>query len=196
MNQNNKQIVLVVDDMQENLRLMRSILGSDGYQVELVADGATALQKCQVLAPNLILLDVLMPGMDGYEVCRRLKEDEATRHIPVIFLTALSEAVDEAKGFALGAVDFVHKPISVPVVLARVRMHLAQYGQRRSLEGMFQDVIEFAPDAFVLADMAGTIVRVNTQAEQLFGYSRHELVGLPVEMLIPASLRRDRKSVV
>lgn len=192
MNQNSKQLVLVVDDRQENLRLMQSILGADGYQVELATDGVTALQKCKALAPNLILLDVLMPDMDGYEVCRQLKEDEAARHIPVIFLTALNEAVDVAKGFALGAVDFVHKPISVPVLLARVRMHLAQYGQRRSLEGMFQDVIEFAPDAFVLADMEGTVVRVNTQAERLFGYSRHELVGLPVEMLIPAPLRSSQ----
>jgi PAS domain S-box-containing protein len=189
MKQHDKELVLVVDDTPGNLKLMKAILQSNNYRVALAPDGPTALQKAKASPPNLILLDARMPGMDGYAVCRELKAQEETRDIPVIFVTALNDADDEARGFSLGAVDFIHKPFSLPVVLARVRMHLALYGQRRSLEGMFRDVVHFAPDAFILADTDGKIVQINVQAEKLFGYSRQELAGLPVEVLIPPHLR-------
>lgn len=181
-------VVMVVDDTPENLELMRIVLRSGHYKTALAADGATALQMAQAAPPDLILLDVMMPGMDGYAVCRELKANEVTKDIPVIFVTALQDSVDEARGFALGAVDYIHKPISVPTVLARVKAHLALYEKHKSLEGMFRDVVEFAPDAFVLSDTAGKIVRVNAKAEQLFGYRRDELLGLPLQTLIPQRL--------
>lgn len=184
-----KPVVLVVDDTPENGQLMQAILRSANYRVALASDGPTALRMVKASPPDLILLDVRMPGMDGYAVCGELKAHAATRDIPVIFVTGLHDVADEARGFALGAVDYIHKPISVPVVLARARAHLALYGQRKSLEGMFRDVVELAPDAFVLTDAKGTIVQVNARAERLFGYRREELLGLPVEVLVPPRLR-------
>jgi PAS domain S-box-containing protein len=183
MNATVRARVLVVDDTLENRELTGDILASAGYEVQKASDGSSALQMIEEAPPDLILLDVVMPGMDGYEVCTRLKTDERTRDIPIIFLTGLIDIDAEAHGFGLGAADYVTKPISLPVVLARVKTHLALYAQRRSLEGMFRDVIEFAPDAFVLADMQGRIVRINHQAELLFGYDRSELIGRPLETL-------------
>lgn len=184
-----RPVVMVVDDTPENLRLMQAILTTEHYGVTLAADGPTALKMAKASPPDLILLDVMMPGMDGYEVCRQLKADEATQHIPIIFVTALHDSEAETRGFAVGGEDFVTKPINVPVVKARVRSHLALYRQRRSLESMFRDVIEFAPDAFILADPEGRIVQINARAEQLFGYPRADLLGLSVEVLIPPDLR-------
>jgi PAS domain S-box-containing protein len=187
--QETRPVVLVVDDTTDNLRLMQAILKSEPYDVVLASDGPTALQMVKASPPDLILLDVMMPGMDGYEVCRQLKAEETTQHIPVIFVTALHDVEAETRGFAAGGEDFITKPLNVPVVKARVRSHLALYRQRRSLEGMFRDVIEFAPDAFILADRMGRMVQINARAEQLFGYSRDELVGRPVEVLMPPRLR-------
>lgn len=189
MRQDDNPVVLVVDDNPQNLQLMKTILGANNYHVELAADGPLALQMVKASPPDLILLDVLMPGMDGYEVCRHLKEDEATRNIPVIFVTGMLDIEAETEAFAVGGADFITKPFNLPVVLARVRTHLALHLQRRSLEGMFRDVVEFAPDAFILADAGGVIVQINAQAEQLFGYSRQELLGQLVEVLIPPRLR-------
>lgn len=116
--------VLVVDDTPANLALMTSLL-KDQYRVKVASNGARALELATLAPPDLMLLDIMMPEMDGYEVCRRLKANEATRGIPVIFLTSKIATEDEELGFSLGAVDFIHKPVSPPIVVARVRTHLA-----------------------------------------------------------------------
>ncbi len=116
--------VLVVDDTPDNLSLMSGLL-KDLYKVKVANNGEKALQiAASDSPPDLILLDIMMPGMDGYEVCRRLKEDAGTRDIPVIFLTAKAEVADETRGLGLGAVDYITKPVSPPIVLSRVRNHL------------------------------------------------------------------------
>jgi len=120
-----KSSLLVVDDIPDNLTLMSSLL-KDEYKVKVANSGERALTIARSgTPPDLILLDIMMPEMDGYEVCRRLKADPATRHIPVIFLTAKAEVGDETRGLELGAVDYITKPISPPIVLARVKTHLA-----------------------------------------------------------------------
>jgi len=117
--------ILVVDDTPENLALISSLL-KDFYKVKIANNGDKALKiAASDSPPNLILLDIMMPGIDGYEVCRRLKQDPKTRNIPVIFLTGMSDLGDERKGLELGAVDYLTKPISLPIVLARVKNHLA-----------------------------------------------------------------------
>ena len=183
-----RPVILVVDDGPKNIKLMEGILVPAGYTVISAGNGATALQLAQEALPDLILLDVMMPGMDGFAVCQKLKDNEKTRHLPVIFVTARSDMEAETRCFAIGAVDFITKPVNMPVVLARVKMHLALERQRRSLEGMFEDVIEFAPDAFVLTDTHGTVLRINRQAERLFGYLREDVVGLTVAVLMPSRL--------
>ena len=118
-----KPVVLVVDDTETNIDILLEIL-SDDYEVSVALDGESALEIAFEDQPDIILLDIMMPGLDGYEVCRRLKQREETRAIPVIFVTAKSEVADEAKGFDLGGVDYIAKPISPPIVKARVKTHI------------------------------------------------------------------------
>lgn len=116
--------VLVVDDTPANLGVLLEFLGSVGFEVLVAESGRSALEQLNYGRPDIILLDVLMPGMDGLALCRRLKEDAATREIPVLFMTALTETVDKVAGFAAGGVDYVTKPVQPEEVLARVRAHL------------------------------------------------------------------------
>ena len=116
--------LLLVDDEPTNLQVLRHVLQAD-YRLLFATDGARALQVAREQLPQLILLDIMMPGMDGYAVCRALKADPATAGIPVIFITALNDSQDETAGFDVGAVDYLTKPVSPPVVRARVRTHLS-----------------------------------------------------------------------
>jgi len=116
-----KSKILIVDDMVENIRMLIEIL-KDDYATMPATSGKTALEKCRSdSSPDLILLDILMPDMDGYEVCRQLKEGDDTKEIPIIFITGVSESLDDAKAFSLGAVDYVTKPFHVATVKARVK---------------------------------------------------------------------------
>ena len=124
--------LLVVDDTPANLNLLAGLLNPD-YRVKLATHGSRALDLAAKEPPDLILLDVMMPEMDGYEVCRRLKADARTAEIPVIFITAMSQPEDEARGFECGAADFIHKPISPPIVTARVRTHLQAKAARDAM---------------------------------------------------------------
>ncbi len=128
-----KKTVLLVDDAPANIQIVNSIL-KDIYKIRIATSGAKALELVNVTPPpDLVLLDVMMPEMDGYEVCARLKLDPETRDIPVIFLTGQTEVEDETKGFDVGAVDYIHKPFSPAVVKARVQTHLVLRGIREQL---------------------------------------------------------------
>ncbi|MEH6591807.1 MAG: SpoIIE family protein phosphatase [Halioglobus sp.] len=119
-----KPVVLAVDDTPENLDVVRGILVPE-YKVKVVTNGAAALKVAASQPPDIILLDIMMPDMDGYEVCRQLKANPLTADIPVIFLTAKDQTADEAEGFALGAADYIHKPVNPPILQARVKTHVA-----------------------------------------------------------------------
>jgi len=123
MDAQTKPTILVVDDTETNIDILVDTLEAD-YEVSVAMDGESALETVESDPPELILLDIMMPGMDGYEVCRRLKADEKTRHIPIIFVTAKGEVEDEKKGLQFGAVDYITKPFSPPIVQARVKNHL------------------------------------------------------------------------
>ena len=116
--------ILLVDDEASNLQLLRQIL-QDHYRLLFAKDGPRALELARQESPALVLLDVMMPGMSGYEVCAALKADPLTAAVPVIFVTALTDTADELEGFAAGAVDYITKPVSPPIVRARVRTHLS-----------------------------------------------------------------------
>ncbi|MEH1834405.1 MAG: response regulator [Nostoc sp.] len=124
MNNSQKELILIVDDIPNNLKVLFDILNNSGFKVSIAKSGESALQKAQETLPNLILLDVMMPGIDGFETCRRLKNNPKTKDIPVIFMTALSETVEKVKGLHLGAVDYITKPIEHEEVLARINVHL------------------------------------------------------------------------
>ncbi len=128
-----KQSVLIVDDTTENIDVLEAIL-QDDYKIKAATRGKIALRIAEKSQPDIILLDIMMPEMDGYEVCKKLKENPLTAHIPVIFVTAMNEEKDEAKGFTVGAIDYVTKPVSPVIVKARVRTHLALSNQQRELD--------------------------------------------------------------
>ena len=128
-----KSVVLVVDDTWDNILLLNEILKNE-YRVRAATDGAKALEAAKYAPPDIILMDVMMPVMDGYETCRRMKEDEALRDIPILFLTAKSDEADERMGFALGAADYIVKPVSPAVLAARIKTHLALKKSRDILE--------------------------------------------------------------
>ena len=134
----NKPTILVVDDVPENIDILTGIL-KDDYRVRAATNGPSALSLVKKMPPDLILLDVMMPGMDGFEVCRELKADLASRKIPVIFVTAMGEMEDESRGFAVGCVDYITKPVSPPIVKHRIKTHLALYDQNRGLETQVQE---------------------------------------------------------
>lgn len=125
--------ILIVDDTPDNLLVLFSYLEEQGFKVLLAEDGHTALKIARSKAPDLILLDVLMPEIDGFETCRRLKAKPATKEIPVIFLTALSETVNKVKGFKLGGVDYITKPSEQEEVLVRIQTHLNLRQMRQAL---------------------------------------------------------------
>ncbi|MGA8864636.1 MAG: response regulator [Gallionella sp.] len=115
--------ILVVDDAPENLMIIESVLSKD-YSLKMFNDSARALEYAFANPPDLILLDVMMPEIDGFEFCRQLKANARLADVPVIFITSKTDVEDEERGFAVGASDFIHKPISAPIVAARVRTHI------------------------------------------------------------------------
>lgn len=130
----NEQSIVIVDDSPDNLRLLVGILHERGYKVRPAPNGDRALATVRKNPPDLILLDIMMPDINGYEVCHQLKKDYQTRHIPVIFLSALNEVLDKVKAFSAGGVDYITKPFQVEEVLARVQTHLKLRIQQKTLE--------------------------------------------------------------
>jgi two-component system sensor histidine kinase/response regulator len=135
-----KSTLLLVDDNPTNLGILLDFLGNSGFRLLVAQDGESAIQQMKYILPDLILLDVMMPGMDGFETCHLIKKDERTKDIPVIFMTALTETVDKVKGFSVGAVDYVTKPIQAEEVLARINTHLALQNLRRRLQEQNQQL--------------------------------------------------------
>lgn len=132
--------LLVVDDVAENLRLLSGILKDSGHHIRPVTNGALALQAARHQPPDLVLLDIKMPGMDGFEVCRQLKAEENLRDIPVIFISALQDTEDKLRAFQAGGVDYVTKPFQIEEVQARVQTHLQLRRQRIQLQENFQQL--------------------------------------------------------
>jgi PleD family two-component response regulator len=141
--------ILIVDDTPANLNVLSAILGKRGYRVRPAINGALALKAAQKAAPDLILLDVQMPGLDGYEVCRQLKADPQTRAIPVIFISALDDVLDKVEAFQVGGVDYITKPFQIEEVLARVENQLALHQQREAIAALLarnQQLLRLATD--------------------------------------------------
>ncbi|GAB4292397.1 MAG: hypothetical protein Fur0025_28110 [Oscillatoriaceae cyanobacterium] len=192
----------MVDDQPDNLLLLSSLLTQEGYQVRRAIDGEEALAAVAADPPDLILLDIMMPGMDGYQVCDRLKAAQTTREIPVIFLSALGQAFNKVKAFAVGAADYICKPFQLDEVLVRVEHQLkirhltdslkeqnAQLERalaerdraeaaRLGLEEKFYKVFRCSPNAIAITTLSeGRLLEVNDSFCRLMGYSRTEAIG-------------------
>jgi len=174
--------ILIVDDSPEDMYVLSELLRLQ-YRVLAATSGEEGLRVAgSQPKPDLVLLDVMMPGVDGYEVLARLREDRATRDIPVIFLTALTGAEDEERGIKLGAVDYITKPIKPAVVHARVRAHLEARQAEMALQ-QYKRVIDNAIDGFWMTDAAGNIQEANEAYARISGYSVDELVNMHISQL-------------
>ncbi|MFZ4440060.1 MAG: response regulator [Syntrophales bacterium] len=165
-----KPTLLVVDDAAYNIDVLLAALCRD-YTVRVTTDGAAALVSVKRARPALILLDVMMPGLDGFEVCRRLKANPTTREIPIIFLTARNEDADEAYGLELGAVDYITKPFNITVVQARVRNHIELQKHRNNLEEL---VIQRTTD---MQRLTGLLAETEEHQLKMISRELHDQIG-------------------
>lgn len=140
MDKNLSSSVLIVDDNPKNLQVLASILRTCKYKVAMVKDGIKAIKFIKSRKPDLILLDIMMPDIDGFEVCEKLKQDDSTKDIPVIFISALAEIEDKVKGFEAGGVDYITKPFQQQEVIARVQTHLELRNAYEKLEKAYKDL--------------------------------------------------------
>ncbi len=189
----NKPVILMVDDTPANLEVLFELLNEAGFRVLVAEDGESALQRAEYACPDLILLDVLMPGMDGFSTCRMLKQQPSTQDIPLIFMSALSDTMDKIKGFQLGAVDYITKPFQHEEVLARVKAHLTIQQLKIKLqenEERLSRIFESAMDAIITMDKDTHITLFNSAAEQMFRCSAEEAIGQPFNNFMSAGLRQ------
>jgi len=194
------QPILIVDDTPTNLQLLCALLSDAGFEVAIAETGEMALETLDMIDPQMVLLDVMMPGIDGFETCRRLKENSRTAHIPVIFMSALSEGLNKVKAFEVGAVDYITKPIDTSETLARVRHHLElqaaqsalanlnweleerveqrtialvkEAEERHRASAQFQSIFSKAPIGMAVTDLKGKFVDVNQSLCDAFCHSK------------------------
>jgi len=196
--------ILIVDDNPTNLSVLFNALSQANYNAAVAQDGERSLAVAKKIQPDLIMLDILMPGIDGYETLRRLKADPRLQQIPVIIMTALSDAADEVKGLELGAVDFVTKPIRIDIVLARVSTHLTISNLRQELEAQNVELDAFAHTVAhelkgPLAVLAGFAELLHTcglsetqrvQAAQVIWKTSIKMVSIVDELLLLSEVRK------
>lgn len=193
--------ILIVDDNPSNIAILFQLLDARGYRVKPAINGTVALHVVQHAPPDLILLDIMMPDLDGFEVCRQLKADERLREIPVIFLSALSDTTDKVKGFALGGVDFITKPFQAEEVIARIQTHLslrqarqrlqAEIAERQKAEAalqerekMFREMFEGHSAVMYLVDpQTGRIMQANQAAADYYGYPLDDLQQMNIAQI-------------
>jgi signal transduction histidine kinase len=201
--------ILIVDDTPANLRLLAEMLSAQGYRVRPAPNGDRALATIRKELPDLILLDIMMPEMDGFEVCRRLKADEHARGVPVIFISALGDVFDKVTAFGVGGVDYVTKPFQLEEVLARVQTHLGLEAMRRALQEQNSELQAFASTVAhdlknPVASMAASLglLRMLLPAEQtpadaieileIAAQSAHTMNNIIDELLLLASVRQEQ----
>ncbi|MGD8625559.1 MAG: response regulator, partial [Anaerolineae bacterium] len=200
--------ILVVEDKVENLRLLSQMLSRAGYKVRPVTNGPGALAAARSTPPDLVLLDIVMPGMDGYEVCRHLKAEETTADVPIIFISALDAAEDKVRAFAAGGVDYITKPFQAEEVLARVSTHLNLRSLQKSLEREVAELDAFAHT--VAHDLKDPLSSIIVSSDYLANYGAeldaaeqtqflrrinqlaYEAVTIVDELLLLAGVRKGR----
>ncbi len=201
----NRYNIMVVDDVPENLRLLSRILEARGVRVRAALSGPIALEAIKHQIPDLIILDIRMPEMDGFEVCRRIKADPDLRGIPIIFISVQHELADKVKAFSLGGVDYLNNPFEAEEVIARVKTHLTINTLKRRLqntneileekvkartaslqksEQKYQDLYDNAPDMLLSVDVKNfTILECNQTLATVTGYTKAEIIGQPISFL-------------
>jgi PAS domain S-box-containing protein len=203
-NKSEEGVILIVDDTPINLEVLFNVLENANFKVLVAEDGESAIEMAECALPDLILLDILMPGIDGFQTCRCLKNNQSTKDIPIIFLTALSDKVDKVKGLNLGAVDYITKPLEHEEVLARVNIHLRlrnltkklteqnerleiEIFERKQAEQKIREqaaLLDITKDAILVQDLDNQIQFWNQGAECLYGWTKEEAVGNNANQLL------------
>lgn len=196
-----KADILAIDDTPENLALLSQMLTERGYKVRSVTKGSTAIRGARAAPPDLILLDVKMPEMNGYEVCKQLKSDQRTHHIPVIFISALEDVFDKVKGFQAGGIDYITKPFQLEEVLARLNTHLTirqlqiklqtqnsqlqqEIAKKTAAEDKFAKAFRACPNPIAIATYeSGRVLEVNRSFIQLSEYSPTEIINQNIDQI-------------
>lgn len=181
--------ILIVDDAPANLELLRKLMSEQGYQVYVALSGERALAIAQRAQPDLILLDVVMPDMDGFETCQQLKQNSLTQRIPVIFMSARSDTDDVVAGFDIGAVDYIAKPLRMAEVCARVRAQLQIRSKSETQEEQaerLRTIVNHMAEGLLIIEADGRIQYTNPACDQYLGYRENELAGRSIaELLSP-----------
>ena len=190
-------VIFIIDDNSSNVKVLSETLKSFGYKTLVAMDGLSGIQKITKSLPDLILLDILMPEIDGFETCQRLKQSEVTRDIPIIFMTALASTADKVKGLKFGAVDYITKPFQEEELIARLELHLqlrylsqdlaeqnqklqAEIAQREAAEAQIKILSEVSAQShasIVITDVKGDIIYVNPKFEEVTGYTIEDVIG-------------------
>ena len=181
--------VLVVDDTEANIDILVEALDSE-YEVSVAMDGESALETVNTDPPDLILLDIMMPGIDGYEVCRRLKSEPKTSGIPIIFITAMSEIENKTKGLELGAVDYITKPFETTEVKARVKTHLSLMLANKKLQQLSSHLSKYVSSEVIQSIMDGKTEAVIKSSRKMLSVFFSDIVGFSkkTELLDPEDL--------
>ena len=201
MSDEEKSTILIVDDNPTNVELLSDFLENSGYNLLIAEEGHAALELAANEQPDLILLDIMMPGLDGFETCRRLKADRATKEIPVIFSTALTDTEDKVKAFAIGAADYITKPFEFAEILARIETHLSirklqksllkqnvelqqeNINRRRVLDALkesrqrYRVLADYSTDMISQQSPDGIYRYVSPACQMLLGYDIEEMIG-------------------
>ena len=186
--------ILIVDDAPDHLGALRAMMAQQGYQTFVATTGERAINIAQRVYPDLILLDVVMPGMDGFETCRHLKEHPGTQHIPVIFMSARADTDDIVAGFDSGAADFVGKPLRMGEVVARVRAQLHVRGSSQAQKEQtdrLRTIVNSMDEGLVVIESGGRIQYANPAAERHLGYGPNELAGQHLQELLGSNLAAE-----
>lgn len=200
--QSNSIRILLVDDNPNNLKVLAEAISTCGWKALMATDGESAIEQSEYAQPDLILLDVMMPGLDGFETCRRLKTSRITQPIPVIFMTALSESTDKVKGLEIGAVDYITKPFQQEEVIARLKLHLKISHLTRTLEQRVEERTKELSQS--LEQLQSTQLQL-IQSEKMstlgqlvagIGHEINNPIGFIVGNLTHIKEYTDRKSVV
>lgn len=187
---NKNPCILIVDDNAENIRVLGTVLRKQNYSIVIAQDGEQALNSVHEVKPDLILLDIMMPKMDGFEVCKQLKENDLTKDIPIIFVSALTSHRDELAGLKAGAIDYIHKPFSLPLIKARIKAHIDLACNKEELKISRQEL--------ALKNMAlEEAVKLRDDIERI---TRHDMktplnaiMGLPQLLLMDDNLTDDQR---
>ncbi|MCK4764830.1 MAG: response regulator [Candidatus Aminicenantes bacterium] len=190
-----KETILIVDDDPMNLSLLNDYFAASGFRVLVAEDGESAVQRAADLKPDIILLDIKLPGIDGFEVCRRLKGDEKAKDSPILFMTVIAEIAEKVKAFALGAVDYITKPIDLEEVAARVNTHLTIRRLQKKFEEQnlklqrgeerYKHLLESISDGVYVLDRDWRYTLVNENAARLVHMSPRDLLGKKITALFP-----------